>query len=858
MAKEKTASNDRQPRRGRRDLLVTALMGGAALLALLGFVGLFSLWMRAGTPDKQEILRLASERYVAGDRVLAGELAERVELDIDSEDEASWIALRDYLRGAGLASRAQEADSDHRRRSWLHRAVPLLESAADRGFPAGRAAEGSRLVAESLFAIGRFDDAIPALRSAMENDRTQTRWLRPLLARALLRSRGKRGDEALSTIDRHLADATLELAERREAERIRIRALIELGRFEAAAEAIAAALERVRPSDLSAADLETRRAAGEHRDRLRLLLASMRLKQVTDRFGKRPGQSPDPSGAARDSMEETLRDLAELEREAGSEVAAKARLLSGEAHLAAGRPDRALAELTLVRQQQPLGGEAIAAGLKEIELLAERGNGADAVLTTRYIVRELGDPAGFDASLVSRAEFKQGVEAALARLRELGQYQHAIDMARALPPLFDKTASLLQQAIAYRQWAEATAAAGASAGQSPGASPDRLARNRYRAAGDAFAEAAELEFTTERYVPTLWSAIVAYQNGRHFRRSIELLEPYLRYEDRQRKPRGLIAYARAHLAEGDHEAAIEACDECMVEHERDPLRYDARLMAAEAYAQRNEVDKARRLLVQNLDDGQLSPSSPAWKDSLLTLGELLYGQIRQRQVRAYHASEPEQELLREETRELVGETLRRLEEAVQRYWPQPRAVYAAYLAGRTQRVAARLPRFEADASEGSGAYRRAQRQKIDTRLQQALDRFTRVRNFLSGRVDELQDGDPDVLAQQRALLRNCLVAEADTLIDLGRLEAAAAAYRTVTLRHMNEPLALEGILGQAKALRGLGRARQAEMLLKQARLVLRRIPNEWNDRFEEITRYDRDGWERLLTWMNNRGGDPGA
>jgi len=91
-----------------------------------------------------------------------------------------------------------------------------------------------------------------------------------------------------------------------------------------------------------------------------------------------------------------------------------------------------------------------------------------------------------------------------------------------------------------------------------------------------------------------------------------------------------------------------------------------------------------------------------------------------------------------------------------------------------------------------------------------------------------------------------------------QLEDAAAAYRAVELRYMNEPPALEAILGRASCLKGLGRPQEADLLIRQAGVVLQRIPDEWDDRFAETTRYDRDGWEQLLAWMNNRIDNNGA
>ena len=102
------------------------------------------------------------------------------------------------------------------------------------------------------------------------------------------------------------------------------------------------------------------------------------------------------------------------------------------------------------------------------------------------------------------------------------------------------------------------------------------------------------------------------------------------------------------------------------------------------------------------------------------------------------------------------------------------------------------------------------------------------------------------------MLRNCYLAEADVLREMNRLEDAASIYRDISLRYMNEPPALEAILGQARCAKDLGRQSESDLLIQRARVVLQRIPAEWDNRFQEMTRFDREGWEKLLTWMNNR------
>jgi hypothetical protein len=542
-----------------------------------------------------------------------------------------------------------------------------------------------------------------------------------------------------------------------------------------------------------------------------------------------------------------MRDLVELQREAAPKVAALARLWSARASLCQGLDDDALTQLTTVRQQRPFGAEGIVGGIEEIELLAEQGRGIETLQTTRYIVRELGDQSGFDASMISFDEFRRRMSDAIARLRSRGQYKDSIDVARSLPPLFDRSDALMQEGLGYRDWAEMTIQDGTDIGGDIARSASIVARSRYRAAGDAFAEAAGLKFNTPEYLSIQWSAIDAYQKGRHFRRSIQLLEPYLRYEERRRQPRGLVAYGRALLAEGDADRAIDSLTTVIIEFPRDPLRYDARLLSAHAHAEKGALEDAQRLLTENLQDGELTPQSPAWRDSLLTLGEILYHKGYANHLRAERARPEQRIAMMRENQPNLDEALRYLDEAFDRYNPIPRANVAAYLAARTRVMSAQWPRLEAESAEILDAARRALRNDADRSLSTALDGFVYLGKYLADKEEENR-----LSAREQAMLRNCLVAEADTLRAMNQLEAAADAYRAVSLRYMNEPPALEAILGQSRCMKEMGRYREADALVQQAGIVLQRIPAEWDDRFEKITRYDRPGWEKLLTWMNGR------
>ncbi len=116
------------------------------------------------------------------------------------------------------------------------------------------------------------------------------------------------------------------------------------------------------------------------------------------------------------------------------------------------------------------------------------------LLATRYLIRELGDDRGFDASLMTFDEFQRRMIGAIEQLRQMGEYESAIDAARSLPPVFDLVEALTQEGIGFREWAAATIADGTDLSGQVAQSASIQARARYRAAGDAFAQAAELQF----------------------------------------------------------------------------------------------------------------------------------------------------------------------------------------------------------------------------------------------------------------------------------------------------------------------------------------------------------------------------
>ncbi len=870
MAKKHEEPGDVPVALGQPNTIVTTVMlTVAATAAVAGFGVLFSMWWQAGITDKYEKLRIASQEFVAGRPIVAGDLAETVEFEqpipvaggdeaepneaepdeaepdeADSELEAAqaeWVRLRNFLIGAGKVARSEAIEDPRSRRQLLDDAISFLEKSRDDGFPAGRRADGNRLLGETLFKVGRYDEATDALKAAIERDRSLARMLQPELAQAQLRSLQPTSEQSLATIDRYLSDSTLTVAQQQNGRVIRIQALIALDRLQQANDVI--------DQSLATSDSNGRNDQSEFRDKIKLLRAIVQVRKADQ---KRLAAPPDAEGkrnAIISIPSETMNDLDELQREATAKTALRARLWLARALLLRGDFEDFLSQSTTVRQQRPFGAEGIVAGLEEIEWLASQGRGLEMLLTTRSVVREIGDAQGFDASLIGYEKFRQRLRDAVDQLRNQGDFEHAIDAARSLPPIFTRSEALMQEGLVYREWADVARVEGTDVRGEISRSASMRSRRYFRAAGDAFAEAAQLEFDTPQYLQTQWLAIDAYQQGRHFSRTIELLVPYLRYERRGQRPRGLITLGRALLAVGNPKQAIDELTNCIIESPRDPLRYDARLLSALAHAELGNLENAKTLLLSNLDDGELTPQSPAYRDSLFTLGELLYRQGYENHLNAQRLAGAEKLELLRSNQPTLEHAVRRLDVAVIRYPTTQRAEYAAYLSASAHVLASRLPQIESRSPEILDAARRTLVAQAKTELQTALDGFEDLRDHLINREEE-ENRLPET---EQAMLRNCFLRIADTLREMdNRLSDAAAAYREVSLRFMNEPPALEAILGQARCFKELGRHREADLLIRQAGAILKRIPQEWNGRFDKTTRFDRAGWEQLLSWMTSR------
>jgi tetratricopeptide (TPR) repeat protein len=814
------------------------LLAVAAISSTIGFAICIKVWMATTGATNDDILRTANRQYSSDNLIVAGELAKRVEVVAEEPEKAM---LKHFLIGAGkMREGALTTDARVSRAAFHIAAEQFL--IASQAWPAGREDEGDRMLGEALFQTGHFAEAIPRLESVIGRNPTYREPLTPILARCLMRSTDTDLQRALTTIRQYKLLPGRPLGSETDAAFMEAECLIRLGQFQAARELLTVYSQTSHPG----ADDEKLQ---QWKDETDLLSASATVSEAIARYG--PGALTNPKIRPEVSMflQPTMETLLRLQRDASPKLSQRTGIWIARAARCMGDPGEALSQLNAVRLYQPFEGEGIAAALEQIEILVGQGNGNEAVQTARYMIREVGGESNYDSSIVGLPTFRLRLQMALAVLRDRGETDACVRLARTLPPLFPLDQALYEEGLAFREAGDRMEATLGQRFDLRDQSQQSKLRSLYAQAGTAFESSSRLRYESDDYTKTIWDAISALQKSGQFERSIPLLNDYLNFEQRIQHPRALIALGQAHLANSQPEEAIRPLKECMEEFPRDPLCYDARLQVAKALAELDQIDEARRLLEINLNDGELTPQSLTWKESLLSLGEILWRQSNETHTQESLKARGRRETVPLETlranQPLVEESISRLREAVIRYWPDPRALQAATYLASANRLAAVLPDEEARIPDALDATRRRLLKKREEYLYDAIDNYRKIRGEISRIEDERELGPSEQSMRQIGLL-----GEADTLFELQQYEQSADAYRTISLRYMNEPPALEAMLGQARCLRSMKRERDARLVIRQAVTVLSRIPAEWDNRFAETTRYDRQGWESLLTWMD--------
>lgn len=795
---------------------------GGAVGGLVG-LGLLCVWLFSGGITTAGKLDIAMRLLDEGRWDVAGKIGRELEKATDPETDAAW----QYVQGVSkLQSLGEELDSPKNRRI-LADATEHLTKADEIGFPIGYRGKGKYYLGWCYFHTYRFDEVTKILESPQEL------WPK-------MRSDGFRMnvESNLRKIPANYAEAEAQLEAwanipgMSESEKARI----ELAR--AQNEFVHQHYPALEPHLLKVS-----KTTPEHNSAL-LWRGRWRIEQAS----LLDEDSPEREALLIDARQ-IIREVL-LAVNAPPSLRRQSQFLAGRILRLQGKNQEALGTFSTVRHANPQSAEAITSGLEEAEILLEQGRLEDTVATCRLLLRNIEDLALYNGYWLPVGELRTRLLQIGRSLANDRQYMYVVELATHIELAFPPSDSVRLKAEAYLQWGDDEQAAQAGLARDEQAKLRRRAKEKYLAAAEQFEQLALLELRSTEYPEILWRAVHANQAANDLENANRLLKKYLINEEKTKRPRGFLALARNYMNAAEWEKAIVPLTRCIDEYPNHAILYEARLLAAKANMELDDLDESVRLLDENLFVYNLSPQSKTWRESMFTLGLARFKQGKRALMEAdslpRDGTKSEEILAKyQESQDHLFMCLKRLGHASTRFANSPRYFDARYIMAHANRLAAST--YKALAEENDTIIESKRRQVLNNWRNLLVDT---LQQYASLRDEVTQSQEVfDSLDEYESLVRNCVFGEADTLFDLGEWEQAAAAYRSAAGRYMNKPEALEALVQLAHCNRQLDNPAEAKKNLIQAEQVLTRIGPEYDAHFVSVTRTDRKGWTNLLTWL---------
>jgi len=761
------------------------VVGMGLLVVVAGLGGFAWWWLTSKSEDSTTALLQAVD---AQDWNAVHEMAEKVLADKRADPQLLRAALF-----AQLVAYAAEADRQigAERHRMLLLAAQFGDQATIVGLPSGREADGLFTLGRTLHYLSRFAESRKYLREAAKLDpqiQPRVNWL--MAESHLLDPEGNR-QEALRFNQAFLLTPGLDTPSQDAGWLQQARIHLALGKPDAAEES----LKHLSPK-------------GAGSPAAFLVRGEIALFQTQQLFQSKNSQKK------QELLKYTADARAAFERvkshALGDEsTRAKAAYLLGVTLNLAEDYDGALVAWERCRAEFPDYPEAWAAQFQIARLNHRLGRYDRSVDELANCIQKMVDAEGFLNPWIRKEDIRQTIDQLWADCLDKRLFSLCLKLTNAMEGVFTPEHVYGLRAKTYVAWGEYLETSEPEDGTTE--DNEVLTRRYFRLAGDDLTRLARFRTATRFYTEDLWQAADYYYRGGSYTRASRVLREYLRNEPRRRNPQALLRLGECLLAMGKPDDALRVLYECIEFHSKDAASYRARLWAAHAHIEKGEYDKAEAVLIENLA-GELAPTSLEWRDSLFTLGTLYFRLGRDR------------------------EALEKLEEAVRRYPQDHRVPEARYFLAELYLRAAVAKSSMQPTSTGT--------QSALTRdwLQNALQELQIVQKEL----DTQWDKGPVSPATQK-LLRNVYFALGDVLYRLGRFGDAITIYVTLTNRLQSEPEVLDAYIQMARCYVAMGRTREAQIALEQAKIMLSRLPQD--TKLEKSTPFTREEWLNRLAWL---------
>jgi tetratricopeptide (TPR) repeat protein len=354
---------------------------------------------------------------------------------------------------------------------------------------------------------------------------------------------------------------------------------------------------------------------------------------------------------------------------------------------------------------------------------------------------------------------------------------------------------------------------------------NREARRLLMAAGDAFLRLAKINTLNERISSSAtWRAADLFDEGGARSRTIDLLRDFVRERPEDPlTPQAWMRLGQSLHSLGRFQEAIEAYRACNDQFSRTLYADQSLIPLADCYMRLGSeyVQQAELTLRGIIEDWQrFTPDAPEFRNALFMLGDLLNRESR------------------------YEEAITILEEALQRYGDDGRAMRGLYLLADSYQLSALQLKEDVKKPAHMGE-REHMRRDLNRRLERAAELFGQL-------VGRYEQEDESTLDEQNAMyLRYARLYQGDCLVELQQYGEALKIFERAAWIYKDMPSSLAAYVQIINCYLFLGKFDEGEAALRRAQYLVKTIPDE---AFETGLVSDaREEWQRYFDWVETSG-----
>ena len=477
--------------------------------------------------------------------------------------------------------------------------------------------------------------------------------------------------------------------------------------------------------------------------------------------------------------------------------------------------ENAKEQYRMLIQTFPESDEAIAADILRAELFRKSGRFDLALTGHQRAVLKLMRRGVYQNPILTRREIITKINATVGELMRLREYQDAFDLLAVYEPILPPREIARVKAVGYEGWARMIQR---NANAAPFAEQETLlqaAREKFRLAGRQYAVYAQHEITSQDYKELLWRSAENYRYGKDYLKAIPAYREYLKNEIMLRQAETLAWLGQMYFDLDLLDESISVYEEYLKQYPDHPMLYQVRLIKSYAHKEKNELEQAQTLLLENLS-GVLAPKAPEYRESIYALG-MMY----------FDAGDREK-------------AISTLEDAVLLHPDAPQAASAYY------RIAqAFLKRIDDEQVLMQKSNLTTDREKATLEMQKA--RQAAHRNFQETRqlLDERELVIP-LRPSEQTMQMVCYFEIAKLELLLGRLEDSLDSFNLAQNRFQDRPETLDALIQAAMIYRQLGRNEEARETVQKGKILLQKLTD--NKAFPPGYRFNDAEWNELLNF----------